>query len=131
MGKGATENYSGSLKKTVNRILGISILLIVLGFGGFLITGRTLMGYVLAHTGALGIMVLFGLVAGDRALKKGRLFWRAFSRAFFLPILVGFIGAAVLSDPDKPGIPLNCGGAASLAVGFLVVIIYAALPRKN
>jgi hypothetical protein len=119
------------MRKTKQITLLVSAILITLGFGGFLAVGRTIFGYVLAHTGGLGVMGLFGFLAGERALKKGYRYWVAFSWAFFLPILLGFMGAALLVDPDKPGIPLSCGGAGSLIVGTLVVIFYTVARKRN
>ena len=85
--------------------------------------------YFFAHLGALGVMGLFGSVAGVLARKKNRSYWLAFSLGFLLPIILSIV--AVLISLWGVNGQLFCGGTVSLIVAIIIVIFYSFLKKRK
>ncbi len=84
--------------------------------------------YAVEHMGALGFLGLSGSAAGWLAKRKGYGFWTAFSCGAILPAIMGI--AAVLFFLLRDGGGLYCGGAVSLPVALIVLLVVAILPRR-
>jgi hypothetical protein len=104
--------------------------LLSISFVGYLALRKIWIGFIFAHTAALGIMGFYGCFAGAIAKKKGYSYWRAFQIGFALPIILGGI-AAFLFVPAERGLPLTCGGWVSLGAGLVVVIFYLFVKKKD
>ena len=101
--------------------------LFVVGLAGYLLLHNYWVRYIFAHTGALGIVGLFGFWAGLVARKKGYSFWKAFLLGFALPTIIGILSVLVVIVRGGEG----CGGSVSLAISIVVVIIYYLVKRRN
>jgi hypothetical protein len=116
------------LRKT--NILFLSLGLLIIGTAGYFLSPRGLpLFYVFAHLGALGVMGLFGSLAGVLARKKHRDYWLAFSFGALLPIITGGV-AVLIFWLGKEG-QLYCGGSISLAVAVLIVVFYLLIKNKS
>ena len=107
-------------------ILLFFLIILVAGFGGYLLVSRgTLTSYLLAHLGALGVLGLFGLIAGLIAKKKGRHFYSAFLLTSMLPVFSG-VGVVLIA-----GDSVTCGGSISLATAVLILIAIVLFKKKQ
>ena len=98
-----------------NYILLLSFITFGVGLAGYLLVPRgSLVSYVLAHAGALGLLGLFGWVAGSIALKKRRGFYVAFFLSSAVPISLGVVAVVIAANS------VTCGGSISLAVAVLM-----------
>jgi hypothetical protein len=105
--------------------------LLSISFIGYFALRELWIGFIFAHTAALGIMGFYGCLAGAIAKKKGYSYGRAFQTGFFLPIILGGISAFLFLPSGQRGLPLSCGGWVSLATGILVVISYSFIKKKD
>jgi len=116
-----------SHKVTVqNRLLLISVVIIILGIVGYFIFRNFWIAYIFAHLGGLGVMVPFGCWAGWVAKKKGYGFWLAYSLGFLLPVILGILTTFWVHLTGGGG----CGGIVSIAVALIVVIGYYLVKDK-
>jgi hypothetical protein len=108
----------------------LSLGLLALGAAGYFLTERGLpVFYISAHMGALGLLGLFGSLAGVLANKKRHNYWVAFWLGTLLPLLAGWIGVLVfLLGKDKQ---FYCGGSVSLVVAFLIIFFYLLVKKAS
>jgi hypothetical protein len=113
-----------------NRILLISLGLMIIGF----IVGYALpdgwMSFALYHVGGLGATSFLASVTAAIASKKGHRYWRAFSLALFLPVLLGIIVAYLVPPPMNGDRPAVCGGSVSLVVALIFIVVWAFVKRR-
>ena len=107
-----------------------SLGLIIIGFAGGYALRDGWVSFTLYHIGGLGAVSLLACVTGTIANKKGYGYWRAFSYALSLPILLGVIGA-YLVPPGDGGRPAACGGSVSLAVALIFIVAWAFVKRRR
>ena len=107
----------------------LSLFLLAIGVTGYFLTNRGLpIFYISAHLGALGLLGLFGTLAGILARQKRLSFWVAFFLGTLLPIEAGLIAVLIFYlGTDRQ---LYCGGASSLAVAFLIIILYFIVKKR-
>jgi len=107
----------------------LSLFLLAIGVTGYVLTNRGLpIFYISAHLGALGLLGLFGILAGILARKKHLSFWVAFFLGTLLPIEAGLIAVLIFYlGTDRQ---LYCGGVISLAVAFLIIILYFIVKKR-
>ena len=120
----------GKAELIEKRMLLISISLFITGSIGYFSINRDLwVFYLFAHTGALGVLGLFGSLAGTLARRKFRGFWTAFSLGCLLPIISGIVAVLIF----RIGVDghLYCGGSVSLAVALLVIVFYTLVRNKG
>ncbi len=111
------------------RILLLSLGFLIVGSVGYFSLHREVwIFYVFAHLGALGVMGLFGSVAGILARKKHRGYWTAFSLGSVLPIISGIVAVFIFLLGEESR--LYCGGSVSLVVAVLMIVFYL-LPKKK
>lgn len=123
---GSEANEAHKAKPREKRVLLISLGILVVGCIGYLILSRgTLIFYLLAHIGALGLLGLVGGTLGILARKKHRGYWMAFFLGSFLPIALGII-AIVYS-----GSQFTCGGSVTLAAAILIFVVYLLAKKKT
>ena len=109
--------------------LPLSLGVLSVGVAGYLSLPRGSWGfYFFAHLGALGVVALFGCAAGFLARRRRRAFWTAFGVASLVPIAAGAI--AVLVFWVKRG-HLYCGGAVTLPVALLILMVYVLAPSAT
>ncbi len=110
------------------RVLLLSLSILVIGSIGYFSMDRSLwLFYAFSHIGALGVMGLFGGMAGILAKRKGHSFWMAYSLCSLLPIIMGIV--SVLAFLLTTG-QLYCGGSISLVVAVLTIVIYTLVKKK-
>jgi uncharacterized membrane protein len=118
-------NEAHKAKPLEKRVLLISLGILIVGCIGYFILSRgTLMFYLLAHLGALGLLGLVGGALGILARKKHRGYWAAFLLGSFLPIALGIM-AVVYS-----GGQFTCGGSVSIAAAILIFVVYLLAKKK-
>ncbi len=88
-------------------------------------------GYIFFHTGALSIMGFYGCLSAIIAKSKGYNYWRAFSMAFLLPIILGLISAFLFNTNGEGDLPLTCGGWVSLGSGIGVVVFFIFIKKRG
>lgn len=72
-------------------------------------------------------MGFLGISAGTIAARKGYGFRRAFLLGFALPTLLGILAVLVVHLAGGSG----CGGIVSLAVSFVVIVLYCLARDKT
>lgn len=103
---------------------------LVIGSIGYFVLSRDLwVFYFFAHLGALGVMGLFGSLAGTLADRKSRSFWTAFVLGAVFPIVAGIV--AVLVFLWGVSGQLYCGGSVSLVAAVLVTLFYLLVSKKT
>ena len=112
------------------RVCLLSGMLMAVGFGGGIALEDGWVSFALHHVGALGASALLACAAAVIASRKGRGFWKAFSSALLIPILLGVI-AAYLVPPAEDGVrPAACGGSVSLSVTLFFILAWALVRRR-
>jgi len=100
------------------------------GFGGGYALADGWVRFALHHIGALGASGLLATAAAVIASRKGHGFWRAFSSALLIPILLGVIAAYLVPPGEGGGRPAACGGSVSLSVTLLFILVWALVKRR-
>ena len=109
----------------------LSLVLIVIGFGGGYVLGDGRLEFVLYHLGGLGATGLLACASAAIAKRKGYGYWRAWLIALFLPLVLGFI-TAYLAPPGNQGIkPGACGGSVSLGVGIILIVVWSIMKQRK
>jgi hypothetical protein len=103
----------------------------IIGFAGGYGLWDGWMSFALYHIGGLGASSLLACMAGTIAAKKGRGYWRAFTLALSLPILLGVIAAYLVTPATDGGRPAACGGSVSLAVALIFIVAWTFVKRKQ
>ena len=123
--------FSATQTGTKKKLFLFSLIMLTFGSMGYFTFGDHWMRYFFAHLGALGVIGLFSCLAGSIAARKGFSYKRAVLSGFFSPIILGIIAAYLIDPPKKEWVPSVCGGAVSLGVALMVVIIYFALKERK
>lgn len=106
-----------------------SLIILIIGcIGYFSLPRGLLIFYIFAHLGALGLLGLIGGAAGILARKKGRSYSTAFILGSLLPIAAGIVAVVIVVIS---GGQISCGGSVSLAVAFLIVVLYMLINKKR
>ena len=114
-----------SRKKVLLVIFTGCLLISVLGH--FVIDNHSII-IITNHLGGLGIIGLFAYLTRFIAKRKGYNYIKAFKLSFFLPIIIGFLAAIIISFKIHF---FYCGGGVSLLISFLLVIIVLIMKRKK
>lgn len=112
------------------RVVLVSVGLMGVGFGGGYALADGWVSFVLHHVGALGASSLLACAAAVIASKKGYGFWRAFSYALCVPLLLGLVAAYLVPPGADEGRPAACGGPVSLPVALLFILTWALLKQR-
>jgi hypothetical protein len=104
--------------------------LLSISFIGYFALREHWIGFIFAHIAALSIMGFYGCSAGVIAKMKGYSYWRAFQIGFISPIILGAISAFALPTGPR-GLPVTCGGWASLVTGLIIIVTYSLFKRRN
>ena len=113
------------------RVAIFSLGLLIIGFTGGYALPDAWMSFALYHIGGLGALGLLACGAGVIASKKGYEFWRVFSFALSLAILLGAAFAYLVPPTGEDGRPAACGGSVSLLVALIVVGFWALARRTE
>lgn len=116
--------------KTRKHQLWVSLLLLVIGVAGYFTLRGHWLFYGFAHTGAVGLIGLFGIAAGSIARIKGRDYNLAFWLGFLTPVVLGIAAVLVVRFAGGPGTPFYCGGSVSLAAAVLILISYSVVRKR-
>ena len=111
------------------RVSLLSVGLMVVGFGGGYVLADGWVRFSFHHVGALGASGLLACAAALIAVRKGHGFWRVFSSALLIPILLGVIAAYLVPPGEGGGRPAACGGSVSLSVTLLFIVAWAKSKR--
>ena len=112
-----------NVRATHRNILLLFIVLFIVGIIGYFSTESHWIEFTFAHLGGLGIVGVLGSFTGLIAMKKGFIYFKAFSLSLILPILFGSILVFLFK-------PIPCGGSVSLAVSVLAVLYYSIAKRR-
>lgn len=74
-------------------VLIIAIGLLIAGTGGLFVFRGWVLGYILAHLGAVGLTGIIAGVTGLIARKKGFHYWKTFVLSLGLPLVLGLASA--------------------------------------
>ncbi len=126
----SAEVAANGKRKTQRTTFLVSLCLLAIGTIGYFSLHRDQwLFYVASHLGALGVMGLFGSVAGLIARRKRRSFVTAFLLGSLLPIVLGLASVlALLLGEDGH---LYCGGSVCLAIALLVMIAYLIVGKSS
>lgn len=102
----------------------------IIGIAGYFIFMPRLAGYILAHTGSLGIVGLMACWSASIAKRKSYGYWKVFILSLLLPVIAGFVGVFVIWPPGD-GQSIACGGVATLLVSILFVVTIVLLPKPR
>jgi hypothetical protein len=112
------------------RVCLFTLVLIVVGYGFGYALGYTTLGYGLMHIGGLGSLGLLASGVGYIAHRKGYRYWPAFSFALSSSILIGTIGAYLVTPVGDEGRPAACGGSLSLVIALVFLVVWAIKKRR-
>jgi hypothetical protein len=108
-----------------------SLGLIIIGFGGGYALREGWPSFVLYHMGGLGAVGLLACASAAIARHKGYNYWRAWSLAVILPAVLGLIAAYLVPPGEYEGRPAACGGSVSLALGLILVAVWALARQRR
>jgi hypothetical protein len=113
------------------RMIWYSLGLIIIGFGSGYALGEGWLSFVLYHIGGLGAVGLLACTSAAIARKKGYSYWRAWLLAMLLPVFSGLIAAYFVPPGVKENRPAACGGSVSLALGLIIIAVWAFMRRRR
>jgi hypothetical protein len=109
----------------------LSLALAAVGFGAGYSIGYSTLGYVLMHIGGVGSLGVLASSAGHVALRKGYRYWPAYILSLSSSVLLGTIGAYLVSPEPGHSRPAACGGSLSLVVALVFLAIWGAKKRRS
>jgi len=107
------------------RVFFISLALVVFGYGIGYALGYTSLGYALMHVGSLGSIGLLAGGVGYIAQRKGYRYWPACILTLSSSILLGTIGAYLVTPAAGESRPAACGGSVSLIVALAFIAVWS------
>lgn len=112
-------------------VLLASLVLLIVGFGCGYSLGYTALGYALLHVGGFGALGIMAIGASFLARRKGYSYWRTFFLSLTSSVLLGTIGAFMVSPGVGESRPATCGGSLSLLVALLFLIFWAIWKKRD
>lgn len=110
-----------NVKFSPTKILILSLILLVLGICGYVLVNNSLLKYIFAHVGGLGIISILSCLVGFTATRKGYSYWKAFAICLISSIMSGVVAAGIVNGMGGRG----CGGSVSLATALIIILFYS------